>query len=65
MCTNPKKNQIDANPVLIEQFRRKGYKCEEVKEKDATVFIITHEKKNTELITHVMNDAYKNLLKAD
>jgi hypothetical protein len=50
---------------LLEQFRRKGYKCEEIKEKDATIFIITHEKKNADVITQVMNEKYKDLFRTN
>lgn len=39
--------EIHNQPVfgLAEQFRRKGYKCEAVRVQDATIFVLTHEKK--------------------
>ena len=33
---------------LTEQFKHKGYSCEEVSEEDATILIFTHEKKSPE-----------------
>ena len=65
MHTNPKENRTRVDNILLEQFRRKGYNCEEIPEKEATVFIITHEKKNTDTITQVMNEKYKDLLRAN
>ena len=65
MHTNPKKDRIQVDHILIDQFCRKGYKCEEVQEQDSTVFIIKHEKKNTDVITQVMNETYKDLLRAN
>lgn len=59
MYTNPKENRTRIDHILLEEFRRKGYKCEEIREQDATIFIITHEKKNTEVITQIMTKAYK------
>jgi hypothetical protein len=58
MHTDPKKNRTYVDDILLEQFRRKGYKCDEVEEQDATIFIITHEKKITENIAHVVSQAY-------
>ena len=43
MYANPNENQTAC--ILGEQFRRKGYNCEEVRQKDATILIVTHEKK--------------------
>lgn len=65
MHTNPKESRTQIDQVLIEQFLRKGYKCEEIFEQDATVFIITHEKKNTDAITPVMESSYKNFYKSN
>ena len=65
MYTNPKENRTQVDHILLEQFRRKGYKCEEILQEDATVFIIKHEKKTSDLITQVMNDSYKDLLKTN
>jgi hypothetical protein len=65
MHTDPKKNRTHVDHILLEQFRRKGYKCEEVKEPDATVFIITHEKKNTDIVAQVISETYKGLFKAN
>lgn len=62
MHTNPKENHTRADHILLEQFRRKGYKCEEVSEDNAIIFIIRHEKK-TEVITRLINETCKDLLK--
>jgi hypothetical protein len=65
MHANPKENRTRIDHILLEQFLRKGYKCEEICEDDATTFIITHEKKNTNIITQVMNGTYKDLIRAN
>jgi hypothetical protein len=65
MPTNPKENRTRVDQILLEQFLRKGYKCEEIREEEATTFIITHEKKNTDIITQVMNETYKDLLRVN
>jgi hypothetical protein len=65
MHTDPKKNRTQIDHILLEQFRRKGYKCEEVEEQNATIFIFTHEKKNTDIVTHVISETYKGLFKAN
>jgi hypothetical protein len=63
MYTDPKQNLIQVDHILIEQFRRKGYKCEEIKEQNATIIIISHERKNAD--TPPLNETYKDLLKAN
>ena len=65
MYTNPKENRTQVDQILLEQFRRKGYKCEEILQEDATIFIIKHEKKHSDLITQVVNDSYKDLLRTN
>ena len=65
MYTNPKENRTQVDHILLEQFRRKGYKCEEVLEEGATVFIIKHEKKHSDIVVQVMNESYKDLLKTN
>jgi hypothetical protein len=65
MPTNPKENRTRVDHILLEQFFRKGYKCEEILERDATIFVITHEKKNTSVIAPVMNEPYKEILRAN
>ncbi|MGZ3940396.1 MAG: hypothetical protein ACXVBK_16615 [Flavisolibacter sp.] len=65
MYTNPKENRTHVDQILLEQFRRKGYKCEEILQDGATVFIIKHEKKHFDVITQVMNDSYKDLLRTN
>ena len=65
MFTNPKKDRTQPDHILLEQFRRKGYRCDEVEENGTITFIIKHEKKINEVITQVMNDTYKDLLKAN
>ena len=65
MFTNPKKDRTQPDSILLDQFRRKGYRCEEIEENGITTFIIKHEKKINEVITQVMNDTYKDLLRAN
>jgi hypothetical protein len=65
MHTNPKENRILVDRILLEEFHRKGYKCEEVKEENATIFIITHQKKATDNIAQLINATYKELRKAN
>ena len=65
MYTNPKKSRTHIDDILIEQFRRKGYQCEEILQDVATTFIIKHDKKPSEFITSVLTDSYKDLLKAN
>jgi len=65
MHTDPKKNRTQVDHILLEQFRRKGYKCEEIEENDATIFVIKHEKKNTDIITQITNETYKDLFKTN
>jgi hypothetical protein len=62
MYTNPKENRTRTESVLLEQFRKKGYQCKEIKEQDATTFIIRHEKKNTD-VSQLVSETYKDLLK--
>ena len=59
MYTDPKKNRTHIDHILLEQFRRKGYKCEEVLQHDATIFIIRHGKKATDSITQAMSESFK------
>jgi hypothetical protein len=65
MHTNPKKSRTQVDHVLLEQFRRKGYKCEEIEQQDATIFIITHQKKITDFTTQVISETYRGLFKAN
>jgi len=65
MYTNPKENRTRVDHILLEQFLRKGYKCEEIFEKDATIFVITHEKKTTDVISQLMSETYKEILRAN
>ena len=64
MNTNPNENRTPVDRILLEQFLRKGYRCEEINEDDATVFIFTHEKKNVDAIARAVNETYKEILKA-
>lgn len=59
MSTNPKENRPYSNEVLFERFRCKGYRCEQVKEENVTVFIIRHEKKNADGVSLLTNEVYK------
>ena len=62
MYANPKEDRTRVDHILLEQFRRKGYKCEEVCKEDATIFIISHEKKTvTDPITQAASETYKGL----
>lgn len=63
MHADSKKNRTQIDHVLLEQFRYKGYKCEEVKEQNATIFIITHEKKSPNMIMQVVSETCKSLFK--
>ena len=65
MYTNPKENRTQSPFILIEEFRRKGYKCQEIKEENATIFIITHEKNSIDPVLQIVNESYKDLLKAN
>ena len=65
MFTDPKKNRTQLDSILLEQFRRKGYRCEEIEEDDTTTFIITYEKTTCEVLTHVINDMYKDFVRAN
>ncbi|MBO9682690.1 MAG: hypothetical protein J7502_08500 [Flavisolibacter sp.] len=65
MHTEPKKSRTQVDDILLEQFRRKGYKCQEIEQQDATIFILTHEKKVTDTVTPVISEAYKDLFRAN
>ena len=65
MYTNPKENRTQVDHILLEQFRRKGYKCEEIVKDGSTTFIIKHDKKHPDLITSVVNESYKDLFKTN
>lgn len=65
MHTNPKENRTQVDHILLDQFRRKGYKCEEIEENDATVFIIKHEKKTNDVIGQSIVEPYRGLFKAN
>jgi hypothetical protein len=65
MYTNPKENRTSVDHILLEQFRRKGYKCEEILEEDATIFIIKHERKQSDFINQVVNESYKDFFKTN
>jgi len=65
MYTNPKENRTQIDHILLEQFRRKGYNCEEVCEENATIFIIKHQKKHSEVIAQAINENYKDLFKTN
>lgn len=64
MQKDPKKDRTQLDYILLEQFRRKGYKCEEIEEENATLFIITHGRKTTDILTHLSNGNYKDFFKA-
>jgi hypothetical protein len=65
MYTNPKENRPFFNEILFEQFRRKGYSCEAIEEENSTIFILKHEKKNTEPLLHLTNKVYKDSTRAN
>jgi hypothetical protein len=66
MNTNPKENRIHTSKILIEEFQRKGYQCKEVKENDATILYLTHEKKGTvqktEFFPQMIQEPFKKFL---
>lgn len=63
MYANPNENRTYTACILGEQFRRKGYNCEEVRQKDATILILTHEKKIIHgLQNQGQRDPYHNFL---
>lgn len=45
MNTRPEENPQSFPGILVHQFRSKGYNCREVKQADAILLIITHEKR--------------------
>ncbi len=57
MQTNPKENRTPLPFILIQEFRRKGYKCEEIREGNSTIFIMKHEKKDP--ILQAVQETYK------
>ena len=69
MLKNPNGNRTQAACILIEQFRRKGYNCEEIKDEDVTILIMTHEKKPIaapfKTPSQVVKDSYRNFIKAN
>lgn len=65
MQTNPKENHVYLPVILIEEFRRKGYKCQEIKEENATIFIMTHEKKSTDPLLQILNESNRHTPKAN
>lgn len=64
MHTNPKENRTYLSN-LLEQFRHKGYRCTEIKEEDAVILIVKHEKKNDDLLSQTLNENYKALFKSN
>jgi hypothetical protein len=65
MHTELKKNRIQVDDILLEQFRHKGYNCQEIEQQDATIFILTHEKKVTDMVTAAVSETYKDLFKTN
>lgn len=59
MFKNPKENSIHTNCILMDQFRRKGYNCQEVKEKDSTILILKHQQKNMDSILQAIAKTIK------
>lgn len=62
MPTNPKENRTRMDHILVEQFLRKGYKCDEICEESSTVFVITYERKNTDTMSQAADEMYKDLV---
>lgn len=62
---NPIESRTRPDHILLEQFLKKGYQCEEVQEEDGTVFILTCQKKNTEAIAITISEAYKEIIKVN
>lgn len=67
MYLNPNENRTRAACILGEQFRRKGYNCEEIREKDATILVFTHERNHPNLssISKAAADPLENFLRSD
>jgi hypothetical protein len=65
MHTNPNENRPFFNDILFEQFRRKGYHCEEIKEENSTIFIVKHGKKIIGPLLHATNETHKDLFGAN
>ena len=61
MQTNPKENRPFFNEILFEQFRRKGYICEEIKNENSTIFIVKHGKKVIGPLLNTTNESYNDL----
>jgi hypothetical protein len=53
---HPNESRTPGKPVLIEQFRCKGYQCTEIVEQDATIIIFSHEKKAGHLQEHLFEE---------
>ena len=63
MYTDPKKNRTQPALILVEQFRHKGYQCEEIREEDSTILILKHDKKVFEM--QVLTENHKKFFKAN
>ena len=62
MQANPQKNRVFVDEILLEQFRRKGYNCKEIKEVNATIFLIIHPHDH---VRPPLTETYKKLLKSN
>jgi len=69
MNKNPNESRTQPACILIEQFRRKGYNCKEIKDLDVTILILTHEKKpvapDFKMPSTVVKDSYRNFIKSN
>ena len=62
---SPSKNAV-LGQILVDQFIHKGYQLTEIREKNATIVIFTHGKKNVNgKIKEVFRETYKDLIKAN
>lgn len=65
MYSNPKKDRTPPGCILIEQFRHKGYQCREIREGNSTIFILTHQQKQTGIVLQAIAGNHKNFLKTN
>ena len=65
MIANPNENPIQTASILGDHFRRKGYLIAEVKEADATILILMHEKYASRTLpsSSLMHEPHKKYLR--
>ena len=53
---HPNESRTLTNPLLVEQFQRKGYQCTRVEEQNATIIIFKHEKKKDQMQDNIIKE---------